>query len=123
MAQQKIVVGVDQSDGAKAALAWACEEARREPGAKIVAVSAWMSPVPVTSPWFVGYDIPLDLTEATAAELKASVAAVLSERFADIEVEERVVCGSASGVLLSQGGAADLLSSVHVVSVGSKVCY
>jgi nucleotide-binding universal stress UspA family protein len=109
MAQQKIVVGIDGSDGAKAALSWACEEARREPGTKIVAVSSWMSSMPPMNPWVAGYDLPLDLSEATAAELKASVAAVMSERFPDIDVEERVVCGSASAVLIHQGAKADML--------------
>jgi nucleotide-binding universal stress UspA family protein len=109
MAQQHIVVGIDGSEGAKTALAWACEHARREPGTKIIAVSSWMSSVPESSPWVVGYDLPLDLTEVTTAELKSSVAEVMSDRFADIEVEERVVCGSPSGVLIAQGAAADML--------------
>jgi len=109
MAQQKIVVGIDGSDGAKAALLWACEEARRQPGTKIIAVSSWMSSMPQMSPWTAGYDVPLDLSEATAAELKASIAAVMSDRFPDIEVEERVVCGSASAALIDQGVTADLL--------------
>ena len=109
MAQQHIVVGIDGSEGAKAALAWACEEARRAPGTKIVAVSSWMLPVSASSPWVVGYDLPLDLTAVSAAELKASVAEVTSDRFADIEVEERVVCGSPSGVLIAEGADADML--------------
>jgi len=109
MARQKIVVGVDGSEGAKAALAWACEAARREPGTRIVAVSSWMSAVPLSSPWLVDYDLPLDLNEATSAELKASVAAVVSERFPDIEVEEKVVCGSATPMLIEQAAAADML--------------
>ena len=109
MAQQQIVVGIDGSAGAKAALAWACEEARRAPGTKVVAVSSWMSPVSASSPWVVGYDLLFDLTEVTAAELKSSVAEVMSDRFADIEVEERVVCGSPAGVLIGQGAVADML--------------
>jgi nucleotide-binding universal stress UspA family protein len=104
-----IVVGMDGSDGAKAALGWACQEAKREPGAKVVAVSAWLSPVPATSPWVVGYDLPFDLTEATTAVLAESVAAVTAQGFADVPIEQRVVCGSAPAVLIAQGNTADIL--------------
>ena len=104
-----IVVGVDGSEGAKAALAWACAEARRDSDAKIVAVSTWLSPITAMSPWDVGYDVPIDLSEATAAALKESVAAVAAERFGDLEIAQRVVCGSAAGVLIAEGSAADIL--------------
>ena len=104
-----IVVGMDGSEGARAALAWACQEARREPGANIVALSAWLSPVPATSPWVVGYDLPVDLTEATTAVLAESVAAVTAKGFADVPIEQRVVCGSAPAVLIAQGNTADIL--------------
>lgn len=103
-----IVVGIDGSEGAKAALAWASNAARREPNSKIVVVSAWLSSVPASSPWFVGYDLPLDLTEITAAELQESVAAVEAE-CGDVDIEQRVVCGSAAGVLIAEGNAADML--------------
>ena len=76
---------------------------------KIVAVSSWMSSIPQMSPWTVGYDLPIELSEATAAELKALVADVVGDRFPDLEVEERVVCGSASTVLIDEGSTADML--------------
>jgi nucleotide-binding universal stress UspA family protein len=104
-----IVVGMDGSVGAKAALAWACAEARREPGTKIVALSAWLSPIPATSPWVVGYDLPIDLSEATTAELADSVAAVAATGFADVAIQQRVVCGSAAAVLIAQAATADML--------------
>lgn len=103
-----IVVGIDGSEGSRTALAWACAEARRDPDARVVAVAAWLSSVPASSPWFVGYDLPLDLTEMTEADLEAAIAAVVGERD-DVEIERRVVCGSAAGVLIAEGGAADML--------------
>ncbi|HUP73918.1 MAG TPA: universal stress protein [Acidimicrobiales bacterium] len=103
-----IVVGIDGSEGAKAALAWACRAAHHEPGSKIVAVSTWLSSVPAPSPWFAGYDLPMDLTEITRAELQAAVAAVEAER-GTTEIEQRVVCGSAASVLIAEGVAADML--------------
>ena len=104
----KIVVGIDGSEGSRRALAWACEEARRDADATVVAVAAWLSSVPASSPWFVGYDLPLDLTEMTAADLETTIAAVAGERN-DVEIERRVVCGSASGVLIAEGASADML--------------
>jgi nucleotide-binding universal stress UspA family protein len=109
MAQQTIVVGIDGSEGSRAALSWACEEAQRQAGTKIVAVSSWMSSLPAASSWVAGYDLPRHLSEATAAELEASVAAVTRERFPDIDLEQRVLSGSASAVLIDQGTSADLL--------------
>ncbi|MEO8697936.1 MAG: universal stress protein [Acidimicrobiales bacterium] len=103
-----IVVGIDGSEGSRSALAWAWEEARRAPDATVVAVAAWLSSVPASSPWFVGYDLPLDLTEITAADLEATISAVAGERN-DVEIERRIVCGSASAVLIAEGAVADML--------------
>ena len=103
-----IVVGVDGSAGAKAALAWAYEQVRRIQGARILAVSTWMSPVPAASPWFAGYDVPIDLTESTKARLDAIVHEVRAGRDG-VEMQQRVVCGSAVAVLLDEGAKGDLL--------------
>src|SRR5688572_24156658 len=103
-----IVVGVDGSEGSKFALAWACDVARRRGESRIVAIATWLSSVPESSPWFAGYDLPLDLTEITTTKLREAVAAVEAENDA-IAVEQRVVCGSAAAVLIAEGNAADLL--------------
>jgi nucleotide-binding universal stress UspA family protein len=103
-----IVVGVDGSDGAKVALRWAFEEARRGGDAKIIAVSVWFAPFPVTSPWLSTIDVPIDLTEATAQALAECVTSVAGDQFAAVEVEQRVFHGAAAPVLLSQSEHADL---------------
>ena len=64
-----IVVGVDGSEGSKAALAWAVEQVRRCGDAHIVALSAWLPVVPASSRWWAEYDIPTDLQNGTRATL------------------------------------------------------
>jgi nucleotide-binding universal stress UspA family protein len=41
----RIVVGIDGSDGSRRALEWALEDARRRGGAKVEVVHAWEPPV------------------------------------------------------------------------------
>ena len=110
----RIVVGIDGSEGSKHALEWACNEARHDGSLEITAVAAWLSMIPGASPWFVGYDIPADLTESTEAMLKATVDAVVHERFPHVAITQRVVCGSAGPTLIAEGANADL------VVVGSR---
>jgi nucleotide-binding universal stress UspA family protein len=110
----KIVVGIDGSEGSKHALEWACNETRRDKSVEITAVSTWLSSIPNASPWFVGYDIPADLTESTEATLKTTVDSVVHERYPYVEVKQRVLCGSASATLIAEGANADL------VVVGSR---
>lgn len=104
-----IVVGIDGSEGSKRALEWACAETRRDPSVTITAVAAWLSSIPVSSPWFAGYDLPVDLTESTADMLKATVDAVVHDRYTGVAVRQRVVCGSAAATLIAEGATADLL--------------
>jgi nucleotide-binding universal stress UspA family protein len=73
-----------------------------------VAIATWLSSVPESSPWFVGYDLPLDLTEITTTKLQEAVTAVEAEKGA-VAIEQRVVCGSTAAVLIAEGNAADLL--------------
>lgn len=104
-----IVVGVDGSEGSKLALRWACDEARRIDGAQVLAVATWTYPVVAASPWMGGYDMPLDLTEATTQALDESVAEVVSEGFPADRISTKVVCGPAAGTLIEIGQGADLL--------------
>lgn len=105
-----IVVGVDHSPGAKAALLFAAKEAQLR-GATVRAVHAWQY-------GYIGYPglgegVPAlgsDLKElqATAeAALAGSVREALTE--SDVEIEERVVQGAPAGVLVDQSRDADLL--------------
>lgn len=116
----RIVVGVDGSAGAAAALAWALEEGRLRRSA-VDAVHAWRLPLYAAAPepWFVGMpDLPHDLdakveaaTEAHARDvLDAAVAAAEREAGdAAIEVRKEVVRGDAAHVLLEAARDADLL--------------
>lgn len=109
-----IVVGVDHSEGAKAALAFAHEEARLH-DATLRAVHAWQ----------LGYNGYIDYTgfggaapavggdmselrEAAAAALDATVHEALPSPD-DVKIEQRVVEGAAGAVLVDESRNADLL--------------
>jgi nucleotide-binding universal stress UspA family protein len=106
-----IVVGVDGSEGAQAALAWAAAEARLR-GARLRAVHAWHLPAaaygsggfvpPVGATW------EDDLEEAAKAGLSAALDSA-AETLAGLDVERRVVEGSAAVVLTEAAADADLL--------------
>jgi nucleotide-binding universal stress UspA family protein len=105
-----IVVGVDHSPGAKAALVFAEEEARLR-GARLRAVHAWQygyigytgleGGMPV-----LGGDIS-DLHAAAEAALDASVREALPD--SGVEIEQRAIQGVAAGVLVDESRDADLL--------------
>jgi len=106
-----IVVGIDDSDGAKAALVFAHEEARLR-RATLRAVHAWQL-------GYIGYTgfegaVPAvggDISELRAAAAAALVAIVREALPAagDVEVEQRVVEGTAGAVLVDESLRADLL--------------
>jgi len=104
-----IVVGVDGSEGSKTALRWACEEAARWPAAKVVAVATWQYPIAAASPWVVGYDLPIDLTEPTEIKLKETITEVVGEKYTKVDITARVVCGPAASVLIEEGSNANML--------------
>ena len=107
-----IVVGVDNSDGAKAALRFALEEAKLR-GASLRAVHAWHfasigAPVidSATPPMF-GVELD-DLQKG----VEASFAATLREAIPDpgeVHVEHRIVEGAAAAALVEESRGADLL--------------
>ena len=105
-----IVVGVDHSPDARAALLFAEEEARLR-GATLRAVHAWQYGY-IGSTGFEGWmpDVGGDLKEmqaAAAAALSASVRETLPKT--DVEIEQRVVQGAPAGVLVNESRDADLL--------------
>jgi nucleotide-binding universal stress UspA family protein len=106
-----IVVGVDRSEGAKAALAFAHEEARLR-NATLRAVHAWQF-------GYVGYtgfegSVPAiggDINELRAAASEA-LAATVREALpddGDVKVEQVVVEGTPGAVLVDESHNADLL--------------
>jgi nucleotide-binding universal stress UspA family protein len=106
-----IVIGIDHSDGAKAALRFALEEARLRQ-ATLRAVHAWQfaylgAPgIEGTNPHAGGE------FEALRSAAEAALDATLQEVAADakeVEIERRVVQGTPAAVLVEESRGADLL--------------
>jgi len=109
---QRIVVGVDDSPGARAALTWALEEARLR-GARLEVVHAW------TLPWAEGFnrEVAADATwyressmallESIIEEAEATVAAAGGPPVAPVPTP--VQCEGPAFGLLAQAEGADLL--------------
>jgi nucleotide-binding universal stress UspA family protein len=104
----KIVVGIDGSDRARAALQWAIDEAALR-GATVEAVHAWSQPLNVSTP--LGF-VPIDLGNEDFADDMAAVNAMVDS--VDPNVEVHYVVGSASAAILAEAKDADL------VVVGSR---
>jgi nucleotide-binding universal stress UspA family protein len=102
----RVVVGVDGSSGAQAALRWAIDEARRD-RAELVVVHVWQMPYLGSSPYAPMSAIDLDLLEEEATHLVDRMLA--AEDTNDVDVERRTVCGSASQALVDLAKDADLL--------------
>lgn len=94
-----IVVGVDGSPGAAAALRFAVEEARLR-GAQLHAVCAWELPAMVYSGG--GVDGLPEALEQGARE-------ILEKALADVPAERHVLAGHAARALLDAAEGADLL--------------
>ena len=104
-----IVVGVDQSEGAKAALRFALEEARLRQ-AKLRVVHAWQFGY-IGAPGFegslpaVGGDLA-EFHEAAEAALDETLRGVVAD---GVAIERRVDQGAAAPVLIEESRDADLL--------------
>ena len=102
---ERIVVGVDGSEGAQRALRWALDEARLR-GASIDVVHTWHYPNSVGSPY-----APL----ATTSFVFEDDARVILDRVVDaehtmgLEVNRILACGPAASTLLEAAKGADLL--------------
>ena len=107
-----IVVGVDSSDGAKAALRFALEEAKLR-GARLRAVHAWHYPS-IGVPAIEASGQPLfgvefaDLQRGAEASFQAALREAIPDP-GEVDVEHRVVEGSAAAALVEESRGADLL--------------
>lgn len=106
----RIVVGVDGSDGARAALAWALDEARLR-RASVDLVHAWHAPAPVV-PGPYGAAPAVDDEMADSARVAAEKVLEHQLQAADtagVEVEPLLPSASASDALIDIARGADLL--------------
>lgn len=104
----RIVVGVDGSEGSLHALAWAGREARLR-GATLELVVAWTYPTPVLL-------VPVAPDPPQVKELRKHAADLVDralEKTADdvagVSIEQRIVEGDSSAVLIDRAKEADLL--------------
>ncbi len=104
---ERIVVGVDGSEGSLAALAWAVTEATLR-GAIVEAVNAFHVPYAGAASVMPLMLDPKEFEDAAAAELHKAVAGVDASALVQ-GIEELVVEGPASTVLVQAGQRASLL--------------
>lgn len=107
----RIVVGVDGSEGSQAALAYAFEEAEIR-GADVHAVQAWQ-PAP-SAALVLGYSAILDDMPDIRAETFRRSLAPWRDRYPGVRVTESLVCGHPVELLCEASAMADL------VVVGSR---
>ena len=105
-----IVVGVDGSEGAKRALAWAADEARLR-GAPLKVVLAWHWPAAaLAGAAWSGVDSQLtDEFRKSARKRLDDLCAELAPRLEGVAVERTVVEGPAAACLIAAAAEADLL--------------
>jgi nucleotide-binding universal stress UspA family protein len=107
----RIIVGVDGSEGARRALDWAVKEARHH-GAKLVAVHAWHVPPLVTG--LGPFDAPVSLDADTLDRIEKSAKQLLEHELAavetsGVEVDRLVEPRNPADALLEAASNADLL--------------
>jgi nucleotide-binding universal stress UspA family protein len=104
----RIVVGVDGSDGSQRALAWAIEDARRRGGATVEVVHAWDPPVLVGSPVGALPPMPVEgpYNDAAHQLLTDAVARVDTT---GVTVEQVVLEGSPGAALCERSVDASLI--------------
>lgn len=107
---QRIVVGVDGSEGSAKALAWAIAEAKLR-DARVEAVAAWEPPYLEGYPYIASRVDPSELEVGAKAVVEEAVAAVDA---AGVRVDCVTRCGAAASVLVEAARDASL------VVVGSR---
>lgn len=103
---ERIVVGIDGSEGAATALAWAVEEAARR-GATVEAVHAWSVPFVEPYPYAASAFEPEVFEAAARTVLDEAVAGVDND--AGVPIEKVPRCGTPALVLIDAAKGAELL--------------
>ena len=104
----RIVVGVDGSDGSGRALSWAVDEARRRGDATVEVVHSWEPPVLTGSPVGEVPPVPVDATFDDAAHLLIADALTHVDT-TGVTVRKVVLEGPAGATLCEHAADADLL--------------
>lgn len=106
----KIVVGVDDSDSAGKALAWAVEEAKLR-GAEVEVVHAWVEPAvfSYSAPPITLEEMQDAFEKQAEAEVEESIAAVVGDDDPGVEISSTVTYGTAAKVLVEAASDADML--------------
>lgn len=99
------MVGVDGSDGSKAALSWAARQADLT-GATVEAVTAWDLPVSFGMP--VAYDEKTDFSAIAAETLRQTIKEVLGGD-PSVDLRAEVVQGHSARALVDIAAGAELL--------------
>ncbi|MPY94986.1 MAG: universal stress protein [Acidimicrobiia bacterium] len=103
----RIVVGVDESEPARAALEWACGEARYWEGPELVVVHAWE--YPYRNERSGRADLRAEMAEDAAAALDDLAAAARAAGGDALRITPQLVEGSPRDALVAAGQGADLL--------------
>ncbi|WP_084965799.1 universal stress protein [Thermoactinospora rubra] len=104
-AHGEVVVGVDDSDTSRPALAYAFEQAKLR-GARLRAVHAWQLPIHLYAP---GIPYDLDDIQARMSQMVRDAVAGLRERYPEVTVVEDVRTAHPVDALCQASDAADLV--------------
>lgn len=104
---ERIVVGIDGSEGARGALKWAAREARVHK-ASLEVVHAWSLPYGYGLPYTSAHFDPSSIEEAARRTLDSAVGSIDPDGLAH-PVDPVLLCGGAAPVLLERAKGADLV--------------
>lgn len=102
-----VVVGIDGSDAAKSAIAYAAEEASRR-GIPLTVVYAWMPPL-TPGLEYLWSDELVEAEQSAAQEAIAIGVAGLAERYPDLTIQRKIVQSPPVGALVEAGEGQEML--------------
>src|SRR5690606_2904686 len=102
-----VVVGIDGSEAAKAAIEYAAQEASRR-GVSLTAVYAWMPPLTPGLEYLWSEEL-VETQRSAAEEAIAIGTAGLADRYPDLEVERKIVQSPPVAALLLAAEDADTI--------------
>jgi nucleotide-binding universal stress UspA family protein len=104
---ERIVCGIDGSDGSLRALDWAADEARRR-GATLRIVHAWFEPIVAGYPFAAGVVYETAAVEDAARQVLRDAVTQVHAGDGELAIEEELVHSPAATALLQEAEKADL---------------